>query len=230
MKIDILTIFPEMCRVPLGESMLGRAQEAGQLELNVHDLRGWTKDKHRRVDDIPYGGGQGMVMKPEPFFAAVEELRTDTTRTVLMTPQGRQLKQPMVESYAAAGGHLIILCGHYEGVDHRVIDALVDDEISIGDYVLTNGAIAATIFVDAVVRLLPGVLGDARSAEEESFSTAADRLLEAPCYTRPVEFEGREVPEILLSGHHAKIQEWKKGKSLERTRANRPDLLGGTAG
>ncbi len=210
--------------MPLGESMMKRAQEGGQLDLAVHDLREWTTDKHRRVDDTPYGGGQGMVMKPEPFFAAVEELRTPETKVVLMTPQGQRLGQPAVEAMASEA-HLIILCGHYEGVDHRVVEALVDYEISIGDYVLTNGAIAAAVLVDAVVRLIPGVLGDERSAEEESFSAEGGRILEAPCYTKPGDFRGMAVPEVLLSGHHGKIGEWKKAQAVERTRENRPDLL-----
>lgn len=222
MQIDIVTLFPEMCTAPLGASILGRAQEKGQLTLRVHDLRQWAFDKHRQVDDTPYGGGQGMVMKPEPFFACVEALRTPDSTVILMTPQGRQLKQAMVQELAATGKHLIILCGHYEGVDHRVIEALVDQEISIGDYILTNGAIAATILVDAITRLLPEVLGDERSNVEESF---AHGLLEAPAYTRPVDFQGRKVPEILLSGHHKNITNWKHEKSLERTRLNRPDLL-----
>ena len=174
MKIDILTIFPAVCSVPLGESMMKRAQDGGQLDLAVHDLREWATDKHRRVDDTPYGGGQGMVMKPEPFFAAVEELRTPEAKVVLMTPQGKRLEQVGVEAMASES-HLIILCGHYEGVDHRVVEQLVDLEISIGDYVLTNGAIAAAVLVDAVVRLIPGVLGDERSAEEESFSAEGGR-------------------------------------------------------
>jgi tRNA (guanine37-N1)-methyltransferase len=223
MKIDIVTLFPEMCRIPLGESILGKAQARGLWELGVHDIRQWSTDKHRRVDDTPFGGGQGMVMQCGPLFAAVEALRTADTRVVLMTPQGRQLNQRIVESFTACP-HLIVLCGHYEGIDHRVVEALVDDEISLGDYILTNGAIAANIFADAVVRLLPGVLGDARSPEEESFS-AASGLLEAPCYTRPPDFRGLKVPEILLGGHHAKIQAWKAGQSLIRTRALRPDLL-----
>lgn len=223
MKIDIVTIFPEMCREPLSVSMMGRAQEKGMLELRIHDLRTWTTDKHHRVDDEPYGGGQGMVMKPEPFFACVEDLHTDGCRVILMTPQGRRLDQAMVENFTGCG-HLIILCGHYEGVDHRVVEALVTDEISIGDYVLTNGAIAANVFVDAVVRLLPGVLGDERSSAEDSFS---DGLLEAPAYTRPPDFRGLRVPEILLSGHHGRISEWKRERSRDRTRKNRPDLLGG---
>ncbi|MEM9480587.1 MAG: tRNA (guanosine(37)-N1)-methyltransferase TrmD [Verrucomicrobiota bacterium] len=228
MKIDILTIFPTMCSAPLAESIIGKAQEKRLIEINVHDLRNWATDKHRKVDDIPYGGGQGMVMKPEPFFAAVEELRTEDAKVILMTPQGRRFDQSIAETYAVAEEqakqHLIILCGHYEGIDHRVIEGLVDDELSIGDYVLTNGAIAAVVFIDAIARLLPGVLGDERSAEDESFSSG-EKLLEAPCYTRPPEFRGEVVPEVLLSGHHEKIQEWKREKAKERTKTNRPDLL-----
>ncbi len=226
MKIDIVTLFPEMCRIPLGESILGKAQARGLWELGVHDIRQWSTDKHHRVDDTPFGGGQGMVMQCGPLFAAVEALRTAETRVVLMTPQGRRLDQRIVESFTACP-HLIVLCGHYEGIDHRVVEALVDDEISLGDYILTNGAIAANIFADSVVRLLPGVLGDARSPEDESFS-AATGLLEAPCYTRPPDFRGLKVPEILLGGHHAKILAWKAGQSLIRTRALRPDLLPGS--
>lgn len=201
---------------------MGRAQEKGSLTLRVHDLRRWATDKHRRVDDTPFGGGQGMVMKPEPFFACVEELKRPTTKVVLMTPQGHRLEQALVEELATSAEHLLILCGHYEGVDHRVIDALVDIEISIGDYILTNGAIAANILIDAITRLLPGVLGDDRSAVEESFSHG---LLEAPAYTRPVDFRGMKVPDVLLSGHHQKIIDWKHQRSQERTRQNRPDLL-----
>lgn len=211
-----------MCRVPLQESIMKRAGEAGHVEIHVHDLRDWATDRHRKVDDEPYGGGPGMVMKPEPFFAAVEELRRPETMVVLMTPQGQRLEQRIVESYVGVD-HLIILCGHYEGVDHRVVEALVDREISIGDYVLTNGAIAAVVFVDAVVRLIPGVLGDERSPQDESFSER--NLLEAPHYTRPAEFKGMTVPEVLLSGNHAKIEEWRAERGLERTRQNRPDLL-----
>lgn len=204
---------------------MGRAQEKGSLTLRVHDLRQWATDKHRRVDDTPFGGGQGMVMKPEPFFACVEELRRPTTKVVLMTPQGHRLEQALVEELATTAEHLLILCGHYEGVDHRVIDALVDIEISIGDYILTNGAIAANILIDAITRLLPGVLGDDRSAVEESFRHG---LLEAPAYTRPVDFRGMKVPDVLLSGHHQKIIDWKHQRSQERTRQNRPDLLSGS--
>ena len=227
MKIDVVTIFPEICAGALGESIMRRAQEAGLVEIAVHDLRGWTTDKHRRVDDEPYGGGQGMVMKPEPFFAAVEALRSEQSVVVLMTPQGERLQQRLVEGFALEK-HVILLCGHYEGVDQRVIDGLVDREISIGDYVLTNGAVAANVLVDAVVRLIPGVLGDERSSEDESFSERAEGLLEAPSYTRPASFRGMEVPEVLLGGHHAKIEAWKKEKSVEKTRRVRPDLLEGS--
>lgn len=201
---------------------MGRAQQSGKLTLRVHDLRDYANNKHQKVDDEPYGGGQGMVMKPEPFFSVVEHLRTDESRVVLMTPQGRSLDHQGVIQFATTTQHLIILCGHYEGIDHRVVEALVDDEISIGDYVLSNGAIAANVFVDAVVRQIPGVLGDARSAVEDSF---ANGLLEAPCYTRPPEFRGMKIPDVLTSGNHAKVDAWKKEQSLDRTRKNRPDLL-----
>jgi tRNA (guanine37-N1)-methyltransferase len=228
LEFDILTLFPEICRVPMGVSMLGRAQERGLVTIRVHDLRDWTTDKHRTVDDEPYGGGPGMVMKCEPFFAAVRDLKAkwggEATRVILMTPQGRPLKQAMVRELAEAGGHCVILCGHYEGVDQRVIEALVDEEISIGDYVLTNGAIAAVVLVDAMARLVPGVLGDERSPEEESFSEGGAPQLEAPHYTRPAEFEGMTVPEVLLSGDHAKIAAWKVEAGRRRTEENRPDL------
>lgn len=223
MRVDIVTLFPAMCEGPLRESIPGKALAKGLWQLGVHDLRQWSTDKHRRVDDTPFGGGQGMVMQCGPLFAAVEALRTPECRVVLMTPQGQPLVQRKVESFARVP-HLILLCGHYEGVDHRVVEALVDDEISLGDYVLTNGAIAATVFTDAVVRLLPGVLGDARSSQEESFSSSTG-LLEAPTYTRPVEFRGMPVPPVLLGGHHAKIEAWKREQSLIRTREMRPDLL-----
>ncbi len=221
MRVDILTLFPEVCRVPLGESMMGRAQEAGALELKIHNLRDWTSDRHHVVDDAPFGGGQGMVMKPEPIFAAVESLRTEASTVVLMTPQGRRFEQPLAREFSATK-HLIILCGHYEGIDHRVIEHLVDVEISIGDYVLTNGAIAAVVFIDAIVRLLPGVLGHEQSAADDSFTGG---LLEAPHYTRPAEFRGWKVPEVLLSGHHGEITAWRKREAERRTRENRPDLL-----
>ena len=200
---------------------MGRAQDSGAIALHIHNLRDWTNDRHHVVDDAPFGGGQGMVMKPEPIFAAVESLRTEVSQVVLMTPQGRRFNQPMAQEFSALE-HLIIVCGHYEGVDHRVIEHLVDAEISIGDYVLTNGAIAAVVFVDAIVRLRPGVLGHAESAADDSFSGG---LLEAPQYTRPAEFRGWEVPDVLLSGHHAEIAAWRKREAERRTRENRPDLL-----
>jgi tRNA (guanine37-N1)-methyltransferase len=201
--------------------MMGRAQETGALDLRVHNLRDWTTDRHHIVDDAPFGGGQGMVMKPEPIFAAVESLRTGASKVLLMTPQGRRFDQAMAQKFSSAE-HLIIICGHYEGVDHRVIEHLLDEEISIGDYVLTNGAIAAVIFVDAVVRLVPGVLGHEQSAADDSFGSG---LLEAPQYTRPAEFRGWKVPDVLLSGHHAEFAAWRKHAAERRTRENRPDLL-----
>jgi tRNA (guanine37-N1)-methyltransferase len=239
MKIDILTLFPEICRAPLGESMMKRAQENRIVDLRIHNLRDWTTDKHRVVDDAPFGGGQGMVMKPEPIFAAVEDLCGITQKTsnvqrptsnaqlqkpkvILMSPAGNRFDQQMATQLSHEP-HLIVICGHYEGVDHRVVEQLVDLEISIGDYVLTNGAIAAVVLVDAVVRLLAGVLGDEQSAVDDSFSGG---MLEAPQYTRPAEFRGWKVPDVLLSGNHAEIAAWRKEQGLKRTKENRPDLLG----
>jgi tRNA (guanine37-N1)-methyltransferase len=221
MRIDILTLFPEICRAPLNESIMKRAQESGPLDLHIHDLRDWTNNKHHVVDDEPFGGGPGMVMKPEPIFAAVESLRKANSTVVLMTPQGHAFSQSVAREFSTRD-HLIIICGHYEGVDHRVVEHLVGSEISIGDYVLTNGAIAAVVFVDAVVRLLPGVLGHEQSVADDSFSSG---LLEAPHYTRPAEFRGWKVPEVLLSGNHAEIAAWRKKEALRRTRDNRPYLL-----
>ncbi|HEY4283801.1 MAG TPA: tRNA (guanosine(37)-N1)-methyltransferase TrmD [Chthoniobacterales bacterium] len=246
MKIDIITLFPEICRAPLAESIMKRAQEKGLLDLGIHNLRDWTTDKHHVVDDAPFGGGQGMVMKPEPIFAAVEDLKARAKQTpngpirtgikrstpnaqlsepkvILMSPAGKRLDQSMAMDFSREQ-HLIIICGHYEGVDHRVIEHLVDLEVSIGDYVLTNGAIAAVVLVDAVARLLPGVLGDEQSAADDSFS---GDLLEAPQYTRPAEFRGWKIPDVLLSGNHAEIAAWRKEQALKRTRTNRPDMLGG---
>jgi tRNA (guanine37-N1)-methyltransferase len=243
MKIDILTLFPEICRAPLSESMMKRAQENGIVNLRIHNLRDWTTDKHHVVDDAPFGGGQGMVMKPEPIFAAVEDLRVLNQKTsnaqrptpnlqqpkiedgkskvILMSPAGRRFDQQIARRLSQEL-HLIIICGHYEGVDHRVIEHLVDMEISIGDYVLTNGAVAAVVLIDAIVRLLPGTLGHEQSAVDDSFNHG---LLETPQYTRPAEFRGWKVPEVLLSGNHAEIAKWRKEQSLRRTRENRPDLL-----
>ncbi len=230
MKIDIVTLFPEICRAPLSESIMKRAQENGIVDLDIHNLRDWTTDKHHIVDDAPFGGGQGMVMKPDPIFAAVEDLlnqtpntKHQTSKVILMSPAGRRLDQQMATELSQES-HLIVISGHYEGVDHRVIEHLVDLEISIGDYVLTNGAIAAVILVDATVRLLPGVLGHELSAGDDSFSSESSRL-EAPQYTRPAEFRGWKVPDILLSGNHAEIAAWRKDQALRRTRENRPDLL-----
>ena len=231
MKIDIVTLFPEICRAPLSESIMKRAQKNGVVDLHIHNLRDWTTDKQHIVDDAPFGGGQGMVMKPEPIFAAVEELRSPRnkeskienreSRIILMSPAGRRFDQ-QTAAQLSGESHLIIICGHYEGVDHRVIEHLVDLEISIGDYVLTNGAIAAVVLVDAVVRLLPGVLGHEQSAVDDSFSGG---LLEAPQYTRPAEFRGWKVPGVLLSGNHAEIEKWRREQAIKRTRENRPDLL-----
>lgn len=223
MKIDIVTIFPEIAEAPLKSSIMGRAIAGGHVEINFHDLREFTTDKHRKVDDMPFGGGPGMLMKPEPFFAAMEKIKTPEAKVIFLTPQGKQYKQAMAVDLSKET-HLIFLCGHYEGVDHRVVEALVDEEISIGDYVLTNGTIAAAVVVDSVVRLIPGVLGDDQSAEVESFSGDGKRI-EAPHYTRPSEFQGMAVPEVLLSGNHAKIDEWRDEMADQRTRENRPDLL-----
>ncbi|MBP6783095.1 MAG: tRNA (guanosine(37)-N1)-methyltransferase TrmD [Verrucomicrobiales bacterium] len=223
MRIDIVTIFPEIARGPLSSSIMGRAVDAGRVEIRFHDLRDYTTDKHRQVDDMPYGGGPGMVMKPEPFFAAVAALRTERAKVIFLTPQGQPFRQAKAVELSTCE-HLIFLCGHYEGVDHRVIEALVDEEISIGDYVLTNGTLAAAVVVDAIVRLIPGVLGDERSAEVESFSGDGKRL-EAPHYTRPADFAGMIVPEVLLSGNHAAIAAWREVRREERTLANRPDLM-----
>ena len=220
-RIDILTLFPSIAAAPLAESMMKRAQERGLAIIRAHDLRDWTTDKRRTVDDMPYGGGQGMVMKCEPIFAALEALRTPESRVVFMSPAGRRFDQRAAMEFSKMP-HLIILCGHYEGVDQRVIDQLVDEEISIGDYVLTNGALAAAVFTDAVVRLIPGVLGDDQSAADDSFSTG---LLEFPQYTRPVDFRGARVPDVLLSGHHGEVAKWRRECALEKTRRVRPDLL-----
>lgn len=239
MKIEIITLFPEICRAPLSQSIMKRAQESGIVGIHIHNLRDWATDKHQIVDDSPFGGGPGMIMKPEPIFAAAEALEEShkincrnaniqepatggrQSKIVLMSPAGRRLDQRLAQQLAQES-HLIIISGHYEGVDHRVIEHLIDWEISIGDYVLTNGAIAAVVLTDAVVRLLPGALGHEHSAKDDSFS---DGLLEAPQYTRPADFRGWKVPEILLSGNHAEIARWREKQAMERTHRNRPDLI-----
>lgn len=221
MQIDIVTLFPRMLDGFLSESMLGRAQEAGLLRIGVHNLRDWATDKHRTTDDRPFGGGPGMVLKPEPLFSAVEALQRPETRVILMTPDGEPLRHAVAVDLAREP-HLLILSGHYEGVDQRARDALVAREISIGDYVLTNGTLAAAVLVDAVARHVPGVLGEGQSLTDESFT---DNLLDFPQYTRPAEFRGMAVPEVLLSGDHAAIERWRHTQRLEKTRQRRPDLL-----
>ncbi len=222
MKIQILTIFPEVCRSVFSESILKRAQEKNLAVLEAVDLRKWTSDKHRTVDDAPYGGGPGMVMKIEPIDLALSEIRSPESHVILMTPQGRKLTDNVARELAQKTD-LIFLCGHYEGIDQRVADHLVDDEISIGDYVLTSGVLPALVITDSVVRLIPGVLGDIQSAEEDSF---AEGILDHPHYTRPADYKGWKVPDILLSGNHAAIEEWRHQTAMEATRQRRPDLLG----
>ena len=221
MKIDVLTLFPGMFPGPLDESIIKRACESGRLQLGVHDLRDYTHDRHRTVDDRPFGGGPGMLMKPEPLFEAVEALRGEKTRVILTSPAGRPFRQQIARELAAEE-HLLLVCGSYEGFDERVRQGLADDEISIGDYVLTNGALPAMVIIDAVTRLLPGVLGDDESSQDESFSGC---LLEYPQYTRPAEFRGMNVPEVLLSGDHAAIEKWRREQATVQTRQRRPDLL-----
>jgi len=224
LKIDVVTIFPQMLNGFLRESMMKRAEAAGLVEFNIVNLRDFTTDKHNTTDDRPFGGGPGMVMKPEPMFAAVESLKTPESRVILMTPQGKAFKQSDARRLADECSHLVFICGHYEGVDERIREALVDEEISIGDYVLTNGVLSAAVVIDAVVRLQPDVLGGGESAaEEESFSSG---LLEYPQYTRPPEFRGMKVPEILFTGNHAKITQWRHEQAIKRTTERRSDLLG----
>ncbi len=221
MRIDVLTLFPEMFVGPLDVSIIGRAREAGLLDLRIHDLRDYTHDRHRTVDDKPFGGGPGMVLKPEPIFEAVEHLADEKTAVVLLSPAGRKFRQPVARELAERP-RLLLICGSYEGVDERVRERLVHDEISIGDYVLTNGGLPAMVIIDAVSRLLPGVLGDEQSSQDESF---CDGLLEYPHYTRPAEFRGMRVPEVLLSGNHAEIARWRAEQAKARTVECRPDLL-----
>ncbi len=220
LQIDIVTIFPRMLDSILGESILKRAQEAGLVQIRCVNLRDFATGAHLTTDDRPYGGGPGMVMKPEPVFKAVDALRRPESKVILMTPQGEPFKQATAMALSQEA-HLIFLCGHYEGVDERIREALADLEISIGDYVLTNGVISAAIVVDAVVRLLPGALGGEGAADDESFTTG---LLEYPHYTRPPVYRGMAIPEILTSGNHAEIAKWRREQAIARTRARRPDL------
>lgn len=235
MKIDVLTIFPEFFAEVFDFGIIRRARLAGIVEINVHDIREFATDKHRMVDDRPFGGGDGMVLKPEPIFAAIENLLGTSdrgaypsgTRVVLLSPQGRPFKQAVAREFADDAKHIVMICGRYEGVDERVNETLVTDEISIGDYVLSGGEPAAVVVADAIVRLLPEALGSDTSAANDSFS---DGLLDCPHYTRPAEFRGMTVPEVLLNGNHAEIEKWRREKALEKTRSSRGDLLSGEKG
>lgn len=219
MKFDILTLFPEMF-APLEQSIIGRAVENNRIEINLTNIRDFSKDKHKKVDDTPYGGGKGMVIRPDVVYDAYESVKDENAKVIYMSPKGKVLNQEKVKALSKEN-HLIILCGHYEGIDQRVLDEIVDEEISIGDYVLTGGEIPAMVLVDSVSRYVEGVLSEG-STSEESFS---DGLLEYPQYTRPEEFRGKKVPEVLISGHHENIKKWREEKSLEITKENRPDLL-----
>jgi tRNA (guanine37-N1)-methyltransferase len=221
MKIQVLTLFPGMFAGPLDESIIKRAREASLLDLQIHNLRDYAHDRHRTVDDRPFGGGPGMLLKPEPIFEAVEKLAGEQTRVILLSPDGRPFNQAIARELAQLPD-LLLVSGHYEGFDERVREHLADDEISIGDYVLTNGSLPAMVVVDAVTRLLPGALGDDESSHEESFNHG---LLEYPQYTRPAEFRGMKVPDVLLSGNHAQIAKWRAEQAAQRTKERRPDLL-----
>jgi tRNA (guanine37-N1)-methyltransferase len=220
-RIDVFTIFPGIFEAPLRESLLGRAIGEGLLDVRVHDLRGWSEDRHRMVDDTAYGGGPGMVMKPEPFFAAVESLDPDRGRVLLLSPAGRRLDQAFVRELAGEE-HLTLLCGRYEGVDERVVEGLPAEEVSIGDYVLAGGEVPALVVIEAVTRLVPGVIGKEESHERDSFAEPGS--LDHPQYTRPAEFRGMVVPEVLLSGDHGAIERWRREAAREKTQRNRPDL------
>lgn len=224
MRIDILTLFPEMCEAVLGESIIGRAREKGLVEINCTNIRDFSKDKHNRVDDAPYGGGMGMVMQTQPIYDCYESLCQKIgkkPRLIYMSPQGQVLTQTKVRELAKEE-NIVILCGHYEGVDERVIEEIVDEEISIGDYVLTGGELPALILADSISRMLPGVLANEEAFSEESHFSS---LLEYPQYTRPPEWMGRKVPDVLLSGHHGNIEKWRRQQSLKRTKERRPDML-----
>jgi len=221
LKIDVLTLFPRMLDGFLAESILGKGIVAQHLSVSVHDLRKWSVDKHRTADDRPFGGGAGMVMKPEPVFSAMEQLQSPGCRRIYLTPDGIPLS-PALALELSQQQHLVMLSGHYEGIDQRIRDTLIDQEISIGDYVLTNGTLAAAVVIDALARFIPGVLGEEKSLTHESFTS---KLLDFPQYTRPAEFRGMSVPEVLLSGNHAEIEKWRHARQVEKTRKVRPDLL-----
>ena len=222
MKIDVIAIFPEILEMALHVGILKRAIDRGLLEVCLHNLRDFAEDNRRTIDDYPYGGESGMVLKPEPIFAAVRSLqRRETTRVVFLTPQGKPFNQQMAERFSL-GTHLILICGRYKGVDERVREKLITDEVSIGDYVLSGGEVPALVLIDAVGRVLPSALGDYESAQNDSFSR---ELLDHPHYTRPAEFEGMRVPDVLLSGHHQKIMDWRRNRSMEKTAEQRPALL-----
>lgn len=224
MKFHVLTLFPDMITDGLGTSVTGRAIDRGTIQVNAINIRDYSRDKHKHVDDYPYGGGAGMVMQPEPVYLAYEDLTKQSVsrpRVIYVTPQGATFTQSMAEEFAKEE-ELVFLCGHYEGVDERILEEIVTDYVSIGDYVLTGGELPAMVMIDAISRLIPGVLNNDESAEFESFH---DNLLEHPHYTRPVEFRGKRVPDVLLSGHHANIEKWRREQSLKRTFERRPDLL-----
>ncbi len=223
MRIDLLTLFPAMAEGFLSESMLGRAQKAGLLSVQLHNLRDWATDKHKIVDDRPFGGGAGMLLKPEPLFAAIEALRTPDTTTIYLAPDGEPLTTPLAHELSREN-HLLLVSGHYEGIDERVRETLIDRELSIGDYVLTNGTLPALVLIDCVARQIPGVLGEEISLTQDSFSSG---LLSFPQYTRPAEYRGMRVPEALLSGNHAEIAAWRAQQQRTRTQQRRPDLLEG---
>ncbi|MDP2897614.1 MAG: tRNA (guanosine(37)-N1)-methyltransferase TrmD [bacterium] len=223
MRIDILTLFPEIFRGAFDESIVKRAREKGVVEIHLHNIRDYTHDRHRKADDRPFGGGPGMVLKPEPVFECVESIGAPARSLIYLTPQGQRFSQTKAEELSRRE-RLVLLCGHYEEIDERIRTVLVGEEISIGDYVLSNGEMPAMVVVDCVVRLIPGVLGDDESAQTESFTSG---ILDYPQYTRPAEFRGMKVPEILLSGNHQEIRKWREHKALERTQKVRPDLLQG---
>jgi tRNA (guanine37-N1)-methyltransferase len=227
MKFHILTIFPEFFNGPLQHGVVAKAQQAGRLEIQVHDLRNWTYDRHRTVDDRPFGGGEGMLLKPQPIFEAVEAIlpeRSERTRVILLSAQGNLFRQATAAKWAQLDA-LLLICGRYEGVDERVAEHLADEEISIGDYVLSGGELGSAVIVDTVARLIPGVLGNKDSSQNESFSEENDGLLDCPQYTRPADFRGWKAPEVLLGGNHAEIRRWRRTASQAKTQRLRPDLL-----